>query len=68
MSVNQIEIEVGSPVTVEVSTVARPQNVYVGNYTDAEIAAMQLSGPGMVIQTGLGPDGTGIDFWIEDGT
>jgi len=27
-----------------------------------------LTGPGLWIQTGLGDDGTGVTFWVEDGT
>ena len=42
------------------------QNLWVGQFTQQQMDTL-ISGPGLIIQTGLGIDGTGFTFWIDDG-
>ena len=65
-----VDVEVNAT-SIEVSTSAAPivlvenavsrQNLWVSNTQPA------FSGPGIWVQTGLGADGAGFTFWIEDG-
>lgn len=68
-----LEITITDPVVVEIDTPASPEfvvnvpgpqgpgNLHVGPTN--ELGA----GSGVWVQTGLGDDGTGFTFWIEDG-
>lgn len=70
----QLDVTVPSPLEVELTAHATtieltavgpqgpsgPQNLSVGETNT-------LTGEGLWVQTGLGSDGTGFTFWIEDG-
>lgn len=47
--------------SIEVDNGLSQQNLYVSELQP------EFSGPGLWIQTGLGNDGSGFTFWIEDG-
>lgn len=74
--------DVGTPVEVPAASVAYYQSkgwytvAGPGNMPAADVPVfispdapeLVLTVPGFHIQTGLGSDGQGITFWIEDGT
>lgn len=53
-------------VSISVDNGVREQNLVTGDFTDDQLDGL-LVGPGIIIQTGLGPNGDDFTLWIEDG-
>lgn len=67
------ELVIESPVLFEVAIpgLQGPPGVAGAPGQNATIVSTTnpgLTAPGLWVQTGLGTDGTGITFWVEDGT
>lgn len=56
------------PTAPPLITVNTPGPVGPGNIKVGPTNTLQPGLPGLWIQTGLGPSGTDMSFWVEDGT